>query len=76
MNRIKRISMQLLERYSGMFTDDFEKNKEILNKVVVIRSKRLRNEVAGYISAYMKGQMNGKEKAEKEIESESRKTGE
>jgi len=59
--------MQLLERYGDMFTDDFEKNKEVLNKVAVIRSKGLRNEVAGYITIYMKDQMNGKE----EIESES-----
>ena len=76
MNRIKRISMQLLERYTDMFTDDFEKNKGILNKVAVIRSKGLRNEVAGYITIYMKGQMNNKEEVEEEIESKSSESGE
>lgn len=75
MNRIKRISMQLLDRYSGMFTGDFEKNKEVLNKVAVIRSKGLRNEVAGYITIYIKGQMNSKEEGEEEIESESSESG-
>ncbi|MFQ5969721.1 MAG: 30S ribosomal protein S17e [Nitrososphaerales archaeon] len=73
MNRIKRMSVQLLERYSDMFTDDFEKNKEILNKVAVIRSKGLRNELAGYITVYMKGQTNSKEEAD-EIETESSKS--
>ncbi len=75
MNRIKRISMQLLDRYSDMFTGDFEKNKEVLNKVAVIRSKGLRNEVAGYITIYIKGQMNSKEEGEEEIESESSESG-
>lgn len=53
MNRIKRIAMQLLERYDGMFTTDFESNKELLEKIAVFRSKELRNEVAGYITRYV-----------------------
>ncbi|MEM4400718.1 MAG: 30S ribosomal protein S17e [Candidatus Nitrosocaldus sp.] len=53
MNRIKRIAMQLLERYDGMFTTDFESNKELLEKIAIFRSKELRNEVAGYITRHV-----------------------
>ena len=68
MNRIKRISMQLLERYGDMFSIDFDKNKEVLTKIAVIRSKGLRNEVAGYITGYMRSGMNGKQEVKEEIE--------
>lgn len=53
--------MQLIERYDGMFTTDFESNKQLLNKVAVFRSKELRNEVAGYITRYMMSKGVGKE---------------
>lgn len=54
MNRIKRISMQLIEKHSELFSDDFEKNKEVLSKISIIRSKQLRNKIAGYITNYVK----------------------
>ena len=69
MNRIKRISMQLLERYGDMFSIDFDKNKEVLNKVAVIRSKGLRNEVAGYITGYMRSGMNSEQEVQEDTES-------
>ncbi len=53
MNRIRRIAMQLLERYDGMFSTDFESNKELLDKIAIFRSKELRNEVAGYITRHI-----------------------
>jgi small subunit ribosomal protein S17e len=54
MDRVKRISMQILDKYGNLFTNDFEKNKDLLSQVAVIRSKQLRNEVAGYITDFMK----------------------
>jgi|FaiFalFF_MnMetaG_3_1042247.scaffolds.fasta_scaffold00310_21 small subunit ribosomal protein S17e len=66
MNRIKRIAMQLIERYDGAFTTDFESNKQLLNKIAVFRSKELRNEVAGYITRYMMGSSNIANKKEEE----------
>ena len=66
MNRIKRISTQLIERHGDMFNDDFEKNKEAISKVAIIRSKRLKNKIAGYITIYMKDQMDSKEEKEEE----------
>jgi small subunit ribosomal protein S17e len=46
---IKKISKELLSKYSDVFTDDFEKNKDLLNQYVIIQSKLIRNRIAGYI---------------------------
>lgn len=54
MDRVKRLSLLMLEKHGNLFTTDFEKNKEILSQVAVIRSKELRNEIAGYITRHMK----------------------
>ena len=54
LDRIRRLSLLVLEKHGNLFTTDFEKNKEILSQVAVIRSKELRNEIAGYITRLMK----------------------
>ncbi|MEM3427585.1 MAG: 30S ribosomal protein S17e [Nitrososphaerales archaeon] len=65
LNRIRRLSMMLLEKHSSLFTTDFEKNKEVLSQIAVIRSKELRNEIAGYITRIMKSnQLKTQEKNE------------
>jgi small subunit ribosomal protein S17e len=56
MNRIKRISTELLERYPDKFGLDFNANKHIMGEVAIIRSKVLRNELAGYITAHLRKQ--------------------
>jgi small subunit ribosomal protein S17e len=56
MNRIKRISMQLLEKYPDKFGLDFNINKRVISEVAIIRSKMLRNELAGYITAHLRKQ--------------------
>jgi len=45
---VKRISKQLVERYPGKFTKDFENNKKLVEELTIINSKKLRNRVAGY----------------------------
>ena len=52
MNRIKRISNEILERYPENFGMDFDENKAILKNIAVVRSKLLRNRIAGYITSY------------------------
>jgi small subunit ribosomal protein S17e len=52
MNRIKRISNEILERYPENFGTDFDENKTILKNISVVRSKLLRNRIAGYITSY------------------------
>jgi small subunit ribosomal protein S17e len=56
MNRIKRISTELLERYPDKFGLDFNANKNVIGEVAIIRSKVLRNELAGYITAHLRKQ--------------------
>ncbi len=58
MGRIKNIPVkalgdQLIRDHSDKFTTDFEKNKEALGKLKDIKSKKIRNIVAGYITKEM-----------------------
>jgi len=46
---IKNLAKTLLEKYPDKFTNDYEKNKELMKKMVEMESKTIRNEVAGYI---------------------------
>ena len=52
-----------------MFGVDFEKNKEALNKISTIRSKMLKNELAGYITKFIKNEIRNEE-SKKALESE------
>jgi len=53
---VKHLAKTLVEKYPGRFTDKFEKNKEELNKIIKLESKKIRNEVAGYILDVIKRQ--------------------
>lgn len=57
---IKRTTRKLLEEYPNVFTDDFEKNKQLLSKVLET-DKRTRNSIAGYITRLIKKEKKGKE---------------
>lgn len=46
--------MQAIARYGAKFTGDFAENKKILEQISIIRSKGLKNEIAGYITKYIK----------------------
>lgn len=65
-DRIKRLSMQAIDRYGSKFTSDFGENKKVLDEVSIIRSKGLKNEIAGYITKYVKQEKSSKEVAEEE----------
>ena len=54
MNRIKRISTELLQKYPDKFGPEFDANKKTLNDVAIVRSKVLRNELAGYITSLLR----------------------
>jgi small subunit ribosomal protein S17e len=47
---VKRIALDLYARHASEFTPDFEKNKEVLEKLVELKSKKLRNVIAGYLT--------------------------
>lgn len=50
---IKRLAMELIQKFPDQFTDDFEKNKLLVEKLTTIGTKNMRNRVAGYISRLM-----------------------
>ncbi|HXT83379.1 MAG TPA: 30S ribosomal protein S17e [Verrucomicrobiae bacterium] len=51
MDRVKRMSNELLERYPDKFTIDFNENKETIKNHAQVRSKELRNKIAGFITS-------------------------
>jgi len=50
---VKRIALELLQKFPEEFTDDFEKNKVLVEKLTTISTKNVRNRVAGYITRLM-----------------------
>jgi len=43
-----------MEFHRDKFTDSFEKNTEILDKLIIAESKKLKNIIAGYITRLKK----------------------
>ena len=56
MDRIKRLSFEVLNDHKTKFGEDFTENKKALNQISIIRSKGLKNKVAGYITRFNKKQ--------------------
>lgn len=50
MDRVKKMANELLERYPDKFTSEFSENKETIQTFAIVRSKELRNKIAGYIT--------------------------
>ena len=57
MDRIKRISFEVLDEHKSKFGEDFVENKKALNQISIVRSKGLKNKVAGYITRFNKKQI-------------------
>ncbi|MEM7825581.1 MAG: 30S ribosomal protein S17e [Candidatus Aenigmatarchaeota archaeon] len=51
---IKNIALDLVKKYPEKFTRDFYQNKEAVKQLVEIKSKKLRNMIAGYITSLKK----------------------
>ena len=54
---IKRISLELIEKYEYSFKPEFEPNKQFLREIGLDVSKRLRNKIAGYITTVVKSDL-------------------
>ncbi|MBW2984273.1 30S ribosomal protein S17e [Candidatus Woesearchaeota archaeon] len=52
--QIKRITGRLMGLHRNEFTEDFEENKQIVNRLLSVQSKKLRNIIAGYVTRLMK----------------------
>jgi len=53
-DRIKKISLEVLKDHKDKFGIDFRENKKILDEISIVRSKGLKNEIAGYITKFIK----------------------
>lgn len=72
MDRIKRISYEVLDLYKSKFNEDFADNKKMLDQVSIVRSKGLKNEIAGYITKFIKKEV--REEKEKQARIASSKS--
>lgn len=53
---IKRVAIELVERFPERFTEDFDHNKRTVSELADFQGKALRNRVAGYVTRYRKQQ--------------------
>jgi len=72
MDRIKKLSMEILENHKDEFGINFGDNKEALEKVSIIRSKSLKNEIAGFITRFHKHEILDKKKQEEKISKQAK----
>ena len=80
MDRIKRLSYEVLVDHKTKFGEDFADNKKALDQVSIVRSKGLKNEIAGYITKFIKKEVREEKakqarirasKAEQQVEEKS-----
>ena len=50
---IKRVSIELVNKYPQAFGKDFDANKEMVATLTDVQSVLMRNKIAGYITRYM-----------------------
>lgn len=65
---VKRISLELLDRYEKSFSTEFEQNKQFLNEIELDVSKKLRNRIAGYVTRLVKIEQFVSEPEEAEVQ--------
>jgi small subunit ribosomal protein S17e len=55
---IKRVGQDIYEKHSDEFSTDFSKNKEVIKKFLIIKSKKMRNVITGYVTSLKKQDSN------------------
>jgi len=63
---VKRTARKLLEKYPDLFTGDFEHNKRVVTELIEYRSKKLRNQIAGYITHLVNAKKKREQKEKQE----------
>ncbi len=51
---IKRVTQDVMEKYGDEVSNDYVKNKEVINKHIETPSKKIKNIVAGYATRLSK----------------------
>jgi ribosomal protein S17E len=64
MDRVRRLSQEILLKYPGMFGTDYTANKAQLAKIATVHSKMIRNKLVGKITKAMIAASAEKEEAE------------
>ena len=67
MNRIKRLSQEVLDQHKSKFGVDFTDNKKTLDEISTIRSKGLKNEIAGFITRFLRREIRDQKAKEERI---------
>ena len=52
--KTKRVTRQVMREHGAEVTPDFSANKILLGKILEVKSKKLRNVIAGYMSRLAK----------------------
>lgn len=71
MDRVKRLSHEVLKTHRSKFSEDFADNKKALGQVSIIRSKSLKNEIAGFITKSIKRDIREAEDRQKRLEEQA-----
>jgi len=71
-DRIKRISNEVMNEYSERFGTDFSTNKQSLNEISIVRSKGLKNKIAGYITKILQRKAKFEERKQMLIDNEKK----
>lgn len=50
---IKRVSIELINKYPQAFNKDFDNNKEMVAQLTDVQTVPMRNKIAGYITRYL-----------------------
>ena len=67
-NRVRRISTELLTSYKEKFGTDFKQNKKVLDEIAIVRSKGLKNEIAGFITAHLRRELEEEKEESQAVE--------
>ena len=62
--------MKVLEDNKDKFGINFDENKEVLNNISTITSKMLKNELAGYITKFIKNERRDEAEKTESVENE------
>jgi len=57
--QIKRVAKELVRRFPGEFSGDFENNKRAVDTLIVGSTVKVRNKIAGYITHVFSGTQTG-----------------
>ena len=53
---IKRVAIDLVQKYPRVFNADFDNNKVMVDKLCTVESVKMRNRIAGYVTRYWQNQ--------------------